>query len=108
MAHTAKRRVLFLVPLVLLLLGVTALAMKRVEDHTQEKANLKSQKALPLSVRCVRAMTGPIQALVFGEGTARAVRREFLTFQHQGKITFLKLNKDGQSHPCGRPCKRAG
>jgi len=101
MAHTAKRRVLFLVPLVLLLLGVTALAMKRVEDHTQEKANLKSQKALPLSVRCVRAMTGPIQALVFGEGTARAVRREFLTFQHQGKITFLKLNKDGQSIRAG-------
>ena len=101
MAHTAKRRVLFLVPLVLLLLGVTALAMKRVEDHTQEKANLKSQKALPLSVRCVRAMTGPIQALVFGEGTARGVRREFLTFQHQGKITFLKLNKDGQSIRAG-------
>ena len=101
MAHTAKRRVLFLVPLVLLLLGVTALAMKRVEDHTQEKANLKSQKALPLSVRCVRAMTGPIQALVFGEGTARAVRREFLTFQHQGKITFLKLNKDGQAIRAG-------
>ena len=101
MAHTAKRRILFLIPLLLLLLGVTALAMKRVEEHTQEKANLKSQKALPLSVRCVKAVSGPIQALVFGEGTARAVRREFLTFQHQGKITFLKSNEDGQSIRAG-------
>ena len=101
MAHTAKRRVLVLIPLVLLLLGVTALAMKRVDDHAQEKANLKSQKTLPLSVRCVRAISGPIQALVFGEGTARAVRREFLTFEHQGKIIFVKSNKDGQTIRAG-------
>ncbi len=101
MACTAKRKILLLVPLALLVLGVSALAMKRVEDHTQKEANLKSEKPLPLSVRCIRAVSGPIQALVFGEGTARAVRREFLTFEHQGKITYVKLNEDGQTVRAG-------
>jgi len=96
-----KRKILFLLPLMVVVFAVGALAMKRVEDHTKGKANLKSRKTLPHSVRCVRAISGPIQALVFGEGTARAVRREFLTFQHQGKITFVKLNEDGQTIRAG-------
>ena len=96
MANSLKRKVLFLVPLLLIFIAVSALAVKRVEDHTQEKNNLKSREVAPLSVRCIRAVTGPIQALVFGEGTARAVRREFLTFESQGKVTYVKLMKDGQ------------
>jgi hypothetical protein len=81
------------------------MAMKRLEDHASAKASLKSRKVTPLSVRCIRAQSGPIQALVFGEGTARAARREFLTFEHQGKITFVKLNEDGQPIRAGDPVK---
>ncbi|MCP4576629.1 MAG: hypothetical protein GY846_10145 [Deltaproteobacteria bacterium] len=101
MASTARSKAMLLVPLALLLFGVGALAMKRVEDQAQKEASLKSEKPLPLSVRCIRAISGPIQALVFGEGTARAVRREFLTFEHQGKITYVKLNEDGQTVRAG-------
>ena len=97
MANSWKRKVLFLVPLLLLVIAVGALAVKRVADHAQEKDNLKSRETAPLPVRCIRAVTGPIQALIFGEGTARAVRREFLTFENQGKVTYVKLMKDGQA-----------
>lgn len=97
MANSWKRRVLFLVPLLLLIIAVSAMAVKRVSDHAQEKDNLKSRETAPLPVRCIRAVTGPIQALVFGEGTARAVRREFLTFESQGKVTYVKLMEDGQT-----------
>ena len=101
MIESKKGKILFLIPLMVVVFAVGALAMKRVKDHAQEKANLRSEKALPLSVRCIRAISGPIQALVFGEGTARAVRREFLTFEHQGKITFVKLNQDGETIRAG-------
>ncbi len=101
MAGSHKKKILVMIPLLLGVFAVGALAMKRVEDHAQKKAELKSRKPLPLSVRCIRVTTGPIQALVFGEGTARAVRREFLTFEHQGKITYVKLNEDGETIRAG-------
>ena len=97
MANSWKRKVLFLIPLLLLVIAVSALAVKRVTDHAQKKDDLKSRETAPLPVRCIRAVTGPIQALVFGEGTARAVRREFLTFENQGKVTYVKLMEDGQA-----------
>ena len=97
MANSWKRKTLVLMPLLLLVIAVSALAVKRVADNAQEKDSLKSRKTAPLPVRCIRAVTGPIQALVFGEGTARAVHREFLTFENQGKVTYVKLMEDGQT-----------
>ena len=97
MANSWKRKVLFLIPLMLLIVAISALAVKRVTDHGQEKNSLKKRKTAPLPVHCIRTVTGPIQALVFGEGTARAVRREFLTFENQGKATYVKLMEDGQT-----------
>jgi len=101
MVGSHKKKIFILIPLLLVVFAVGAVAVKRVKDLALEKANLKSEKPLPLSVRCIRAISGPIQALVFGEGTARAVRREFLTFEHQGKITYVKLNEDGQTVRAG-------
>ena len=101
MPGSYKKRIIFLIPLLLTVFAVGALAMKRVEDHAKGDAGLRSRKTIPLSVRCIRAVSGPIQALVFGEGTARAVHREFLTFEHQGKITYVKLNEDGQTIRAG-------
>ena len=97
MKRSPLRKVLFLIPILLLILAVSSLAIKRVEDLAREKAELKSRETPPLPVRCIRASLGPIHALVFGEGTARAVRREYLTFENQGKITYVKETGDGQS-----------
>ncbi|MFH1243718.1 MAG: hypothetical protein V1689_15365, partial [Pseudomonadota bacterium] len=89
MAKSLKRKALFVIPLVLLILAVSALGIKRVRDRLEEKASVRVTERLPLPVRCVRAERGPIQAFVFGEGTARAVRRDFLTFEDQGKVTYV-------------------
>ena len=97
MAKSIKRKALFLIPLLLLVVAVSVLAIKRVKDRAEEKAALAVTKRLPLPVRCVRANIGPIQAFVFGEGTARAVRRDFLVFEKQGKVTYVKVKKDGQT-----------
>lgn len=45
-------------------------------------------------VRVVEAHRDDIQAWVFADGTARAVRREYLTFERSGKVTFVKSGPD--------------
>jgi len=97
MLGTLKRWLLFLIPLFILILIITALVTKRVRERAEKGADLRVRVSSPLPVRCIRAASGPIHALIFGEGTARAVRREFLTFEDQGKVTYVKLNKDGQA-----------
>ncbi len=96
MLSTLKRKALFMIPLLMLVIAVSLLAIKRVRDRAEEKASLQSTGSCPLPIRGIRAVSAPIHALVFGEGTARAVRREFLTFERQGKVTYVKKNKDGQ------------
>lgn len=46
-------------------------------------------------VRVVIASRQPIQAWVFAEGTARSVRREYLTFERAGRVAFVKRGQDG-------------
>jgi RND family efflux transporter MFP subunit len=91
-----KRKILLIIPLILVIAGVTGLALWRIQERAEEASALKDTSPQPLGVRCIRSVRGPIHALVFGEGTARAVRREFLTFEHPGKVTFLKVNADGR------------
>jgi len=90
-----RRKALFLVLLLLLISAISAIAIHRVIQRAEEKSGLRSTAYEPLGVRCIRTVRGPIHALVFGEGTARAVRREFLTFEHPGKVTYVKTDKDG-------------
>lgn len=97
-----------------LVLAVVALAVKRVQDASGERATLGAQDRPPTPVRAVRVQTGPVQSLVFGQGTARAVRRDFLTFEGSGKVTFVKTNPDGRPIRAGdlvrgpRPGERLG
>jgi len=105
MGGPIKGKLLFLISFLLLIMAVSALAVKRVQERAEEKAGLKGMAPQPLGVRCVRTVRGPIHALVFGEGTARAARREFLTFEHPGKVTYVKVKKDGQPLREGDPVK---
>ncbi len=97
MAGIKKRKAFILISALILIVAVAVLAVRRVKEQAGKAASPVIEAFEPLGVRCVRAGRGPIHALVFGEGTARAVRREFLTFEHPGKVTYVKLNENG--HP---------
>jgi len=43
-----------------------------------------------VSVETIVAERGSVQSWTFTQGTARAVRREYLTFEDPGKVTFVK------------------
>lgn len=47
-------------------------------------------------VRVITARPGEIQAWVFAEGTARSSRREYLTFELSGRVTFVKPKRAGE------------
>lgn len=42
------------------------------------------------SVRVARAERGTVQSWIFGEGTARSVRREYLIFPNAGRVAYVK------------------
>jgi len=95
MSIALKRKVLFFLFLSVLIVGVASVSVWRLHELGEKQSAVDGRACQPLGVRCIRAVKGPIHALVFGEGTARAVRREFLTFEHPGKITYVKTDEDG-------------
>ncbi len=96
MSSWKGKRLLVLAGALALVLAVGGLAVKRVRDAAGDKATLAAATRPPAPVRAVRVQTGPVQSFIFGQGTARSVRRNFLTFEGSGKVTFLKTNEDGQ------------
>ncbi|NCC24622.1 MAG: HlyD family efflux transporter periplasmic adaptor subunit [Deltaproteobacteria bacterium] len=105
MNATNRRRLLVGVPLLIIVIVTVGLAVKRVQDRSEDRSAFRVEGSESMGVRCVRASLGPIQALVFGEGTARAVRREFLTFEHPGRVTYVKTKGDGTPIAEGDPVR---
>lgn len=66
-----------------LLLG----ACSREEEGAQEDAQPQQEPAV--SVRVQPAEVRPLQGWVYSQGTARSMRREYLTFTEQGKVTYV-------------------
>jgi len=99
MSH--KRKLLFLFSISLIIISIGVLTIKRVKDRTEKTSRIAVTETLPMPVRCVRARSGPVQAFVYAQGTARAVRREFLTFEQTGKVTYVKVKSDGQTIRAG-------
>lgn len=73
---------------------VAVIASQRLKEAEHAK-NLAPVECPPLPVRAVKAHRDSVQAFVFGEGTARAVRREFLNFEASGKVVFIGKDLDG-------------
>ncbi len=68
------------------------------------KATAKAaRKGIP--VEAVPVGTRTIRAYVYGQGTARAVRREFLSFESEGRITFIKKGPGGRDLAAGDAVK---
>jgi len=58
-------------------------------------------EAAAISVRVVSAKVEPVQNWVYSQGTARAVRREFLSFESAGRVAYVNPNLK-----VGRPVRR--
>jgi RND family efflux transporter MFP subunit len=56
-----------------------------------------------ISVRAAEVVTRPIQTWVFAEGTARAIEREFLSFESAGRIAYVDPElKEGDAVSAGQ------
>ncbi|OWK29976.1 efflux RND transporter periplasmic adaptor subunit [Sphingomonas mucosissima] len=54
-----------------------------------------------VSVQAAQVGSDQVQSWVYGQGTARAVRREFLTFTAEGRVTYIAPGME-----VGRPVRR--
>lgn len=79
--------------LVLALTAIAWLSWQRVEQLTAESILETAQT--PASVEVAPARRGMIHRWVYGEGTARAARREFMRFQATGKVVFIGTDQQG-------------
>jgi len=74
---------------------VIVIGEKRLSNNEVSKQVQRKDKA-PMPVRIVKAYKGKIQQWVIGEGTALAVRREFLNFERSGKVVYINQDNDGK------------
>lgn len=97
--NNRKRALAWLVPLALVAVVVAvvvSLSAKRVSDRAALRASAVESERPPLPVKAARARRGTIRAWIYGQGTARAVRREYLTFETQGKVVYVKRGEGGR------------
>ena len=66
-----------------------ATAETAAADSKAAKPNEAAKPKPVASVRAVEVKTSDLQTWIFGEGTARAVRREFLSFESAGRIEYV-------------------
>lgn len=74
---------------------IATLIIASLSVCTHAVASEQVREGVP--VYTVTAERSGISAFVYGEGTSRAVRREFLTFESNGKVAFIRKNSDGST-----------
>jgi len=82
-----KNLTLLLAPAVALAIPLVVFAACSGEDKSKPKMPTTSNA---VTVDSVTVELGSVQSWTFAEGTARAVRREYLTFEDPGLITFVE------------------
>lgn len=93
---------------IFLLAGVLVawLSWSRVEE-LQAQQETETAPSL-LSVEVAQARLGTIREWVYGEGTARAARRDFLRFQTSGKVVFVGQDESGRDLRAGSRVRGPG
>jgi len=77
---------------------------KQLFADEKEKMEKPQRKGIPIEIIQLKKQT--IRAIVYGQGTARSIRREFLSFEAEGKITFIKKDKNGRDLAAGDLVKK--
>jgi RND family efflux transporter MFP subunit len=89
----ASRKFVWLFIAGLSLAVLAGLTYRRLEAKRPAPKSVQ-KPALPVTV--VPAREGPIQEWVYGEGTARALRREYLYFEASGRVAYVKPGPGGR------------
>jgi hypothetical protein len=83
-----------LIPLLILLVFVLIIHSFTIK---KKKVSVSNKKETPkVSVGVVKVKRGDIETWIFSEGTARSVKREYLTFENPGKVDFIKIKENGE------------
>lgn len=84
------------------LIMLVQVAARRWQEQTAPTVvdSVAEKPRQPVRVTTVEAR--PIQAWVFADGTSRSVRREYLTFEMAGRVTFVGPRKEGESVTAGQ------
>jgi len=93
-----KKRIITIATIVTVLAAAVTLAVWRPwasGASTGTDAPSAQRRRPSVTVRAVEAKLGSVQSWVFAEGTARAVLREYLTFENPGRVTYVKPGPDG-------------
>lgn len=77
-------------PTLALAAALLACGLGACGSNAEPDAAAAAQKSRRVSVRAVQAKHRHIDSWVYAQGTARATRREFLSFQQQGRVVYLK------------------
>jgi len=88
---------------VIVVSSICALAWWRLSVSTGEQVS--EEAPAPISVRAQRVEKGSVQSWVFAEGTARSVRREYMTFENPGRVSFVLAGQDGEALREGTPVR---
>lgn len=88
----SKRKILIACGIVIV--GLAAIALWQRRDNTTTSVNSERKKSA-VTVRATEARQGSIQAWIFAEGTVRSARREYLTFENPGRVTFIQSGSSG-------------
>lgn len=82
--------------------AVAWLGLRRLQEASAARQGAGVQdEAGAVPVRAERAVRGTIRDWVYAKGTARAVRREYLSFEEGGKVTFVMKGPGGQQIRAG-------
>ncbi len=81
--------------LALVVVGIAALAVYRLNGDADQAEAAAAAPRPARTVAAVRVEAGDVRAWVFADGTARASRREYLTFEEAGRVTYVWPGPDG-------------
>jgi len=107
-AQGAKRPYLKLLAVLAVLfvaVGIVVWLSVRRLDALAQASRKEEVASAPLTVHAVVVRKGTIRSWVFGQGTARTVRREYLTFQSEGIVRFVKKGPGGRELREGDPVR---
>lgn len=87
-------------------MGLAVCLLPALAGCSEQKGETPHKGPAPVAVRVAEVTKGPLSQAVFVEGTARAVRREYLYFQGAGRVVWVAPGPEGRELKEGDPVRK--